>query len=50
MATRWTMRNRDPAELCPKDMRAIGTISIRATLVLLDSHSHQALRVEGEAG
>ncbi len=50
MATRWTMRNRDPAELCPNETRPIGTIFIQATLVLLDSHSHQALRVEGEAG
>jgi hypothetical protein len=50
MATRWTMRNRDAGELCPKDMRPIETIFIGATLVLLDSRSHQVVRVEGEAG
>jgi hypothetical protein len=50
MATGWTMRKRDPAELCPNDTRPIETIFIRATLVLLDSHSLYAVGIEGEAG
>jgi len=50
MATKWTTRKRDPAELCPKETKPIETIFIRATLVLLDSHSNEAVRVEGVAG
>ena len=50
MATGWTMRKRDPAESRPNDTRPIETIFIPATLVLLDSHSLYAVRVEGEPG